>query len=436
MMLILGGSMTLFAQTRVIPAPAQDQAILIKGATAHIGNGEVIQNAVVAFDKGKITLVGDAASTNVNEANYEVIDASGKHVYPGFILFSTNMGLVETGSTEDTRDFSETGTFNASVRSIVAYNTDSELIPTMRFMGILMAQATPSGGVITGNSSVVQLDAWNWEDAAYKADDAIHLNWPVKNIGPRWWLGETQGRLNPRYNSTIKGMTQFFQDAHTYQMDEGDAPFNLKMEGMKGLFDGSKALNIHVNDAKSIIESYKFAQKFGIDKVVVIGGGEAHLITDFLKENNIPVVLTNIHAKPSRAHDDTVLPYKLPKILKDAGVDFCITNNMSMTARQRNLPFTAGTAVAYGLEYEDAVKAITHDPARLLGIDDQVGTLEKGKDATLFISKGDALDMRGNNLEIAYIQGRSIMLNTRQQFLYKKYSDKYGHEVFLNEDKN
>jgi imidazolonepropionase-like amidohydrolase len=159
------------------------------------------------------------------------------------------------------------------------------------------------------------------------------------------------------------------------------------------------------------------------------------MITDFLKENKIPVVLTDIHSLPDKAHDHVVLPYRMPAMLKEAGVDFCITDNKGMTSRQRNLPFAAGTAVANGLAYEDAIKAITSDPARILGIGDRVGTIEKGKDATLFVSTGDALDMRTNNVEHAFIQGRQIQVNARQQFLYKKYSDKYGHEVYLTEEK-
>lgn len=420
------------AQSSVVPAPPQEKPVLLKGAIAHIGDGNVIQNSVIGFDKGKITYIGNAGASTLNESQYQVIDVSGKHIYPGFILIGTNLGLVETSSTEDTRDFSETGELNSSVRSIVAYNTDSELIPTMRFNGILMAQTTPMGGIITGNSSVVQLDAWNWEDAAYKTDDAIHLNWPSKMLPGRFFLGETQERKNPEYEQTLENMHQFFENAITYKKAPENVPFNLKMEGMEGLFDGSKGLFIHVNDAKAIIESVQFAQKHGVKKVVIIGGAEAHLITDFLKSNNIPVVLEDIHSLPNRPHDDAVLPYKMPKILKDAGVDFCISDLMSMTARQRNLPFTAGTAVAYGLEYEDAVKAITLDPARYLGIDGQVGSLATGKDATLFVSTGDALDMRGNNLEMAFIQGRRIQLNARQQWLYEKYSNKYGHKVYLD----
>ena len=255
----------LAAQTTNIPAAPQPGAILIKGATAHLGNGQVIDNAIIAFDQGKLTIVGDA-NTAVNESEFEVIDASNKHIYPGFILTTTNLGLVETGSTEDTRDYSETGSNNASVRSIIAYNTDSELIPTMRFMGVLMAQATPSGGTIKGNSSIVQLDAWNWEDAAYKTDDGIHMEWPLKKLQPRWWMDETSTRPNPNYQKAVNLIKSAFADAKAYGDNNTGQAINLKLQALQGLFDGTKTLYIEADDAKAILESCRFAKEVGVQK--------------------------------------------------------------------------------------------------------------------------------------------------------------------------
>ena len=423
----------LHAQTQVIPAKAQSGAILLKGAKAHLGNGEVIENALIAFDKGKITLVGPA-STSVDESQYEVYDVSGKQVYPGFIIANTSLGLVETSSLDDTRDNAETGENNANVRSIVAYNTDSELIPTMRFNGILMAQPTPQGGLISGNSSIVQLDAWNWEDAAYKTDDALHMSWPARMLRPRWWMGESGTRPNPQYESIVQQIKDFFTAAISYQTPAAGQATNLRLEAMKGLFDGSKALHIHASDAKSIIESVTLAKSFGVKRVVVVGGEQAHLITGFLKEHDVPVILTGIHELPQRDHEDTVLPFKLPSILHEAGVTFGISNGGGYA--DRNLCFSTGTAVAHGLPYNQGIHALTGGMAKILGIDETVGTLEKGKDATLFVSTGDALDMRGNNVELAFIQGKKIQINARQQFLYKKYADKYEQPVNLVKEGN
>ncbi|MEM9719390.1 MAG: amidohydrolase family protein [Bacteroidota bacterium] len=416
---------TLTAQVRVVPAPAQDKPILLQGATAHLGNGEVIEGSMIGFKDGKISLVANMA-TAVSVSEYEVVDVSGKHIYPGFILPTTELGLVEVSAVSATRDFSEQGQYNPNVRSIIAYNTDSELIPASRFNGILMAQTTPTGGTISGTSSVVQLDAWNWEDAAYKTDDAIHLNWPPKMFGPRWWLGETQGRPNPNYDQVIQELQGLFAEAKAYSSVDPEET-NLKLAAMEGLFDGSKSLFVYTDKAKAMLASIRMAKENGVEKVVIVGGNEAMLVKDFLKEHEVAIVLTEIHRLPSEDHEDTRYPFKLPKELYEAGIPFCIGYDGISNAR--NLPFTVGTTVAHGMPYEEALKTITSNTAEILGIADQVGTLEKGKDATLIVSEGDVFDMRTSKLTHAFIQGRQIQLNARQQWLYEKYSKKYGHDI-------
>ncbi len=417
----------LMAQTRIVPAPAQDKPILLRGATVHVGNGQVFQNGIVAFDKGKITAVGGANTSVPNQSSYEVIDVSGKHIYPGLITLGSSLGLVEVGNVRATRDQVETGEYNPNIRSIIAYNTDSELIPTFRHNGILLAQSTPAGGTIAGTSSVVQLDAWNWEDAAYHVDDAIHMSWPTKEFGPRWWLGETNNRPNPNYGNTVQGIENLFSEAKTYNQIGGKDAVNLKLEAMQGLFDGSKGLFINSSDARSMISAVKMARNSGVKRIVINGGYEALLIKDFLKNEGIPVILNGIHSVPRRDHEDTVLPFKMAKELYDAGIEVLISGGGGYSAR--NLPFQAGTAVAYGLPYEEAIKAITSGPAKALGIEDRVGTLERGKDAMIIVSKGDLLDMRTSQVEHAFISGRKIQVDARQQWLYKKYSEKYGHDI-------
>ena len=286
----------LIAQTRVIPGPPQDGGILMIGGVAHLGNGQVIQNAAIGFDQGKITLVEDAAKATIDRSQYkEVIELNGQHVYPGFILPCAEIGLVEVSSIGDTDDSEEQGQFNPNVRSIIAYNTDSELIPTLRFNGILMAQSTPSSGVISGASTVVQLDAWNWEDAAYYTDDAIHLYWPRKMRGARWWLGETQARINPNYEKRVKAIKDFFVDAAAYGQMEAPEDLNLKLEAMQGLFDGTKSLFIHTNKARGMVAGVNTAKKHGVQRIVIAGGHEAMLVRDFIVENKIPIVLNDIH---------------------------------------------------------------------------------------------------------------------------------------------
>lgn len=425
--ILLGGVFTIQAQTRVVPAPAQVKAIALTGATAHLGNGQVIENSIIGFSEGQLTIVADATSARVDLTSYEVVDISGKHVYPGFISLDTRLGLSEVSAVDMTRDYSERGSVNPNVRTIIAYNTDSEIIPTVRFNGILMAQPSPTSGLVSGTSSVVQLDAWNWEDAAYKTDDAMFINWPNKRNPPRWWVGETKWRDNPRYASQVKELKELFAEAAEYNNLGNKQSRNLKLEAVAGVFNGDKALNIRVNDSKSIVESVMFARELGVKRIVVVGGRESLDVAPFLVANNIPVVLRQTHAQPDRAEGHYDEPYKLPHQLTEAGVLVAISYSGGPEG-SRNLPFFAGTAVAFGMSKAEALKTITSNPAKILGIEATAGSLEVGKDATLFVSEGDALDMRTSILNHAFIQGREIQLDARQQWLFEKYSKKYGND--------
>jgi len=424
---LLGGLFSAQAQTRVVPAPAQSKAIALRGGTAHLGNGEVIENSIIGFSEGKLTLVADATTARVDLASYNVVDIAGKHVYPGFISLNTTLGLSEVSAVDMTRDYQERGTINPNVRTLIAYNTDSEIIPTIRFNGILLAQPAPASGLVSGTSSVVQLDAWNWEDAAYKADDALFINWPNKKSPPRWWVGETKWRDNPRYPDQIKQLNDLFAEAAGYNKLGKKQSRNLKLEAVAGIFTGDKALHIRVDDSKAIVESVLFAKKLGVKRIIVVGGREALDVAPFLVENDIPVVLRQTHGQPQRAEGHYDEPYKLPHQLNEAGVLVAISYNGGPEG-SRNLPFFAGTAATFGMSKEDALKTITSNPAKILGIDSSTGSLEVGKDATLFVSEGDALDMRTSILNHAFIQGREIQLNARQQWLFEKYSTKYGND--------
>ncbi|MDB5156702.1 MAG: amidohydrolase family protein [Mucilaginibacter sp.] len=423
--LIFGGlllsTLLTYAQATISPAKPQSKPIVITGATIHVGNGRVINNGYIAFDKGKITAIGEGVIPNSDGA--DVINATGKQVYPGFICPVTTLGLVEIEEgAKGTVDDEETGDLNPNVRSIVAYNTDSKVIPTVRSNGILLAQPTPNGGTLSGQSSVVQLDAWNWEDAAYKTDIAVHLNWPVIRPPRR------RAPVAPDESPDEARLKQFdeinnlFTAAKAYAEAKPDV-VNLRFEALKGLFNGSKKLFINVDGAKEIIEAVSFAGKLGI-KAVIVGGKESYLVTNLLKQNNVPVIIRETQTLPARDEDDVYLPYKLPKILQDAGVEYGLTGIGFW--RQRNLPFEAGQAVGYGLTKEQALSMITINNAKILGIDKTTGTLETGKDANLFISGGDALDMITLNVEQAFIQGRNINLDNLHKQLYKKFSDKYG----------
>jgi len=290
-----------------------------------------------------------------------------------------------------------------------------------------MAQITPRGGIISGTSSVVQFDAWNWEDAAIKVDDGIHLNWPNLFQRGRWWLGEDPAlKPNKNYAKRVGEIASFFANAKTY-IKGGQSERNLQFEAMDGLFDGDQKLYIHVGQEKAIIDAVNWTQKIGIKHVVLVHANDAIKTADLLKKHNISVLIARPHRLPNSQDHDVLGPFKLAKQLTDLGLLVAIEMEGQMERMNtRNLPFYAGTFAAHGLEKEKAVQLITLNAAKILGIDALVGSLETGKDATLFISKGDALDMRTNIVEHAFIQGRNISLETHQTKLQQRYMKKYN----------
>ncbi len=410
-----------FAQATISPAKPQPGTIAIVGGTIHIGNGNVIQNGTIIFSNGKITAVKEGVAV---PQDITVIKADGKQIYPGFIAPVNYLGLVEVESVRATRDEEEVGSMNPHVRALIAYNTDSRVIPTVRSNGILISQATPQGGLISGTSSVVQLDAWNWQDAAYKADMGIHFNWPTAKPrgGRRFGPTVSEEQQKERYQKQMAELKNYFAQAKAYSETKPQT-VNARFEAMKGLFTGSKKAFVNVHDQKDIIVVVKFFEEFGI-KPVLVGAEDAIEIASFLKDHDIPVIMYESHSLPGNDDDDVYVPYKNAKILHDAGL--LIAMSVDGYWQQRNLPFMAGTEAAYDLTKEEALATITSNTAKILGIDAQTGTLEVGKDANILISEGDALDMRTNKITKAYIQGRDIDLNNVQKQLYKKYADKYG----------
>lgn len=411
------------------PAKKQTKSVLILNATAHLGNGQIIENSAIGFKDGKITLVADSKLIKLSKDTYETtIDATGKHVYPGFIAPNSTLGLVEIDAVKSSDDEEEIGSFNPNVRSIIAYDANSKVIETVRPNGILMAQITPRGGRISGTSSIVQLDAWHWQDALIKENDGIHLNFPETFRKSGSWFEPGTIEVNKDYQKQIEELNALFASSKAYNSDSAKER-NLVFEAMKGLFDGSQNLFIHSNKERQIIDAVQFAKDNGIKKMVIVGGFEAYKSSDLLQKNNIGVLLKRVHDMPENDDQDIDLPYKTAKLLTDKGIVVGLENSGGKERMQtRNLPFLAGTCAAYGLDKEQALQLITLNTAKLLGIDSICGSLELGKDATLFISEGDALDMRTNKLTNAFIQGRMIDLETHQTQLYNKYKEKYGQK--------
>ena len=420
------------AQDDVYPAKPYTGRLFITGGTIHIGNGQVIENGTIEVDNGKIVKVGADVASSGSDA--KIIDAKGKQIYPGLILPVTDLGLKEIASgARGSDDLRELGDLNPSIRSIVAYNTDSKIINTLKANGILLAGVTPEGGTISGSSTVVQLDAWNWEDAAYKMDNGIHLTLPTFLTRPRRFGGGGGGRFGANQPQTdptkealdkIEEIRTFFREAKAYAEEATHKETNLKFEAVRGLFTKQQKLFIHGDQVKQMLVAIDFAKEFGFD-VTIVGGSECWLIADLLKQNNVSVILQQMHNLPTTEDDDIDQPFKTPAVLQKAGVLYCINDEHEET-RYRNLMFNAGVAAANGLTKEQALQAITLNTAKILGIDDRTGSLEAGKDANIVISAGDILDMRTSIIEHAFIQGREVSLDNKQTQLYHRYMTKYG----------
>jgi len=407
-----------------VPGKLPQKAVILTGAIAHIGNGEVMENAAIGMENGKITFVKPMATVKLNPEEADIIDVTAKHVYPGFISPNNTLGLTEIDAVRATNDYAETGVYNPEVRTITSFSTDSKISTTVRSNGVLITQATPRSGRICGTSAVMYLDGWNWEDAVLKEDDGIHVNWPNRFQRSGWWAEPGPTKANEKYDEQVDELRAFLQRAKAYT--ENPSPeFNQKMAACKGLFDGSQNLYLHVSDAKGIMESVLFAESVGAKKPVIVGATEAWLVVDFLSTKKIPVILERTHSLPANADDNIDQPYKSAKALFDSKILFCLDYAGDMEAMgSRNLPFTAGTTVAYGVPKEEAVKSITLNAAKILGIDKTSGSLEAGKDATLFVSTGDALDMMTNDVTQAWIRGKAVDLDNPQKYLYRKFKGK------------
>lgn len=415
--------MMMQAQSVPTPAKKQDTALVIMFGNVHVGNGKVFTNKSIVIQGGKITAIQDAnAAANFNFPHH-IINAKGKEVYPGLIAPATQIGLAEIDAVRATRDGSEVGEFNANVRSIISYNTDSRVTPTIRSNGVLLAQVMPQGGYVSGKSSVVQLDAWNWEDAAYKVDDGMWMNWPAIYTYNGWWAEPGGYVLNKNYDKQIDQIKKFFKEAKAYCATEKHDKTNLRMEAMRDVFQKRIPLYIQVNEVKSIYQVLEFRKEFDVN-IVLQGASDVWLIAKEIAEAKVPVILDRVHVLPGRSDEDYDLPYKKAKILKDAGVLYCL--GIEGYWQVRNLPFMAGTTAAYGISKEDALSSVTLNTAKILGIDQVTGSIEVGKDANIIISSGDVLDMKSSIIEVALIQGRMIDLVNKQKDLYEKYMKKYG----------
>lgn len=414
--------------TLSLNAQTKKNAIALINATAHIGNGTVIENCLITIKNDKIESVQSVKGVRLDPRSFDtIIDLSGKHIYPALINCNNVLGLHDAFSVRATRDLADVGYLNPHIRSLIAYNTDNKIVPTIKTNGILYSQVTPRGGLISGNSSIMALEGWNWEDAVLKEDDGIHINFP--ELSERSGDDGSDDRNSKRYSEDLTNLNKFFEDAIAYSKETSPAEKNIRFEAMKGVLDGSKNLYVHTDKAKDILTAMSFCKKYSIKKPVLVGAKECYKVAKDIKKNNIPVMLVRVHDLPDKADDDIDAVYKLPSILQKEEILFTLqtAGDSEMEAmNSRNLPFLAGSAVTYGLTKEQALSSITLNTAKILGVDKWIGSLEAGKLASLVISEGDILDMKSSIIISAYISGKPVNLTNQQTELYLKYKTKYG----------
>lgn len=416
----------------LLPISALSQTpkkILLVNGFLHVGNGETMESALIGIEDGKVSMIKNAYAYTINEEEWDtIVELRGQHIYPGFVAPNNTLGLTEIDAVRATRDFDEVGTYNPHIRSQIAFNVESKVISTVRTNGVLISQATPRGGVISGTSAVMKLDGWNWEDATISANDGIHLNWPATIQGGGWWANPQPKKPNEKYGENKQKIYDFFEMAKAYA-ETKDPKEDIRLAAMTDCFKGDKRVYIHAEELQQLVDVIEFANHFDLKYPVIVGGYDSYLITQQLRDSKIPVMIQRPHSLPEKEEDDVDQSYKLAALLKEGDVKFCIQNHGDMEAMNaRNIPFLAGTAMAYGLTEEEAVMAVSLSSCEILGIDKEYGSVEVGKSATLFVSKGSALDMMSNDVEVALIDGRFVNLLNFQEELYLKYKKKYEGE--------
>lgn len=406
---------------------AQQKSMLLLNGFLHAGNGETLPSAAIGIRNGEITLIKNSLAFTFEKSDWDtIVDLNGRHIYPGFVAPNSTLGMTEIDAVRATRDFDEVGRINPHVRSQIVYNVESEVIATVRSNGVLICQATPRGGLISGTSSIMFMDGWNWEDATLQANDGIHVNWPSPL--KRSEKNHTIKEKSDDYNKSVRELYQFFEAAKAYNAEKRPEKQDLRYAAMANCFKGNQRVYFHANHLQQLQDIIDFCRETGIAYPVIVGGYDSYLITRELKDAKIPVMLYRTHSLPEREDDPVNLPYAVASRLQEGGVMYCIQNEGDMEAMNaRNLPFLAGTAKAYGLTEEQAIAAISLNACKIMGIDKKYGSIEVGKSATLFVSEGSVIDMRTSSVYMALIDGKPVDLDTKQKRLYEKYSNKYHH---------
>lgn len=413
-----------------IPGTNQKRPILLRGGTLHTVTGNVLEEYDLLFAEGKIVTIDEQIQPSPET---DVLDIYGKHVVPGFIAGYTRIGLTEISAVKQTNDHSEIGEINPNVRANVAYNPDSDLIPVTRSNGVLIVNSSPSSGRIPGQSSVMVMDGWTWEEATLKHPSALNLNWPNMRYNFRKDAKKKEKIQREEYNKSLREMDLLIRDVRAYhhrknakeRKAEHKQKTDLRLESMIPFVVFKDPIHIKADDVRQIEAAIKWSNKHDLN-IVIVGGRDAWMIPEVLVQNNIPIIILGVQTTPRRRFEPIHTPYKIPAMLQKAGVHFCISLDPGypMDGHVRTLPDEAMRAASWGLTKDQALRAITLSAAEILGVDDQIGSLELGKDATLFISDNEPLTQDNHPIK-AYIQGREIDLSDRQKNLWNKYKEKY-----------
>lgn len=432
----------LFAICAVTACAAANDSFLIRGVDVYPVAGPEVKNVSVLVQDGKIADIG---AKIVPPKGIKIVEGKGLRLYPGMIDSSTELGLSEVSAERVTVDTNELGEFMPQLRALSAVNPGSEFFPVTRANGITSAMTFPSSGrgggrgggggqYISGQAALIHLDGWTWEDMAINRDAAIQLLYPsIATRGGRGGLAadfpeefgggnaQTYTEAKRAYDTQVAKVTEFFDNARQYQKERtANLPGfkkDLKFEAMIPVLEGKVPVAVPAARERAIHDAVAFADREHI-KIVILSPQELGKEGEELKAKNIPVILGRTEALPENIDSPYDYAESLPSEYYKAGVKFTFGTFDNEFAR--NLPYNAARAVAYGLPYDAALKAITINAAEIWGVSDRIGSIEKGKWADLMLVDGDPLETP-TQVKGLYIKGKEVDLSNKQTRLYQKY---------------
>ncbi len=422
--LVLPASLpTSLAASTQIPGAPQAGPIALIGATVHTISGVDLVGGTVVFDGGIITAVGMNAAI---PADARRIDLAGLHVYPGMIDAASVVGLSEIRSVRASNDFNETGDMTPEVRVEVAVNPDSEHLPVARANGVTAALSMPGGGLIAGMAALLRLDGWTTEDLVIDAPAALVINWPNMHINRRAEAKPTPAKQVESRDAKIEALHQILAGARAYRTARQAAPGataqDLRNEALLPVLDGDVPVLVVVTDVRQVQAALDWAAAEQV-RLIIAGSGDIWRAGAELAAREVPVIYWNSYFLPRRADDPYDGSYTVPLKLYEAGVLFCLAHT-SDPSFIRYLPEEAGRAAAYGLPRDEALRAVTLNTARIFGVDDQLGSIDVGKQATLVVTDGDMLELT-SHVQLEFIGGREVDLSSHHTLLWDKYRTKY-----------